>query len=788
MVGVLYRMLWRDAWHLRGQVLASALVMACGVATLLAMRSTYQSLVAAQDGYYSQYRLADVFAQLKRAPLSLAERAQHIAGVASVQARVVRTVSVDIPGLDDPATARIIGIPIQSQTTLNALHMVSGRQLAATGGSEVIASSAFASANGLVVGDRIAAVLNGRWRELRIVGTAMSPEFVYEVAPGGLLPDNRRFGVLWMDQDALAYAFNMRGAFNDINLALSPGASQSAVIDRLDQLLSPYGGLGAYGREEQLSHRFVADELAEIRVSTSVIPGLFLGIAAFLVYVTLARVVTLQRAEIGLLKAFGYSDRRVGLHYLLFALLVASLGLSLGIPAGALLGRFFVDIYREYFHFPALHAALPSGVVTLTATAAVVAAGLGAVTAVRRSLRLAPADAMKPPAPASYRPGWMERFGRNWRLRPPGRMIMRSLARRPTRALLAVLAIASAVALMVVGRFSVDAVDRMVEIQFDNVMRGDLTVIYGEPRPAVAALSAARLSGVLRAESFRSVPVWLRNGSHARRIELQGIAASAQLRRVLDQRLRPVALPADGLALTRKLAELLRVGLGDRIDLEVIQGARLTAAPRVTAIIDEYIGLGAYMDSTALSRLLREDAVSSGVYLRTDPLQRAALNTELKRLPVVAGVTSRAAIRASVEDAMDRSFLLVSALLMFFSCTIVVGIVYNTVRIALSERGHELASLRVLGFTEREVGMILLGEQALLTALAIPLGLLGGYGLCAAMVPAFDREAFRLPLVVSNATLVLSASVTVVASLLSGLLVARRLRQLDLIEVLKTRE
>jgi putative ABC transport system permease protein len=781
MVSVLYRMLWRDIWHLRGQVLASALVIACGVATLLAMRSTYHSLLAAQNSYYAEYRLADVFAQVKRAPLSVAEQARAIVGVSAVYARVVKSVSIDVPGLDDPATARIVGVPAQRRGMLNGLHLVSGRYAAAGRGDEVIASAVFANANALRVGDQIAAVLNGRRRELQIVGMAMSPEFVYEVAPGSLLPDNRRYGVLWMDADVLGYAFNMHGAFNDINLSLEPDASLAGVISDLDRLLERYGGLGAYGRDEHPSHRFVADELAEIQVSTSVIPTMFLVIASFLVYVTLARIITLQRPEIGLLKAFGYSDLRVGLHYLQFALLIALLGLLLGIPAGAALGRYFLAIYSTFRRLSRPAA----GVVAATPQPA------GRRRGARfggRSLALAPADAMKPPAPASYRPGWIGRLSDSWRLHPPARMILRNLGRRPARAAMTVVAVSSAVALMVVGRFSVDAVSLMLDIQFDSTMRGDLTVLFNEPRPPAAVLAVGRLDGVLRAEPFRSVPVWMRNGSRTKRVEIQGVSSSAELRRVLNRQLLPVTMPADGLVLSRKLAEILDATMGGKVAVEVIQGARLTTDLTVALIVDEYIGLGAYMDSVALSRLLREEDAVSGVYLRIDPQQRQALNAQLKRMPVVAGVTSRDAVRASVEDAMDRSFLLISAILTFFACTIVLGIVYNTVRIALSERGHELASLRVLGFTEREVGLILLGEQAVLSALAIPVGLAVGYGLCAALVPAFDREAFRLPLVVSAGTMVLAASVTVVASVLCGLLVARRVRRLDLIEVLKTRE
>lgn len=781
-------MLWRDFWHLRGQVLATAIVIACGVATLVAMRSTYYSLLEAQQAYYRDYRLADVFAQLRRAPESLAATARELSGVATVNTRVVRAVTVDVPGLAEPATVQLVSIPPRPSAQLNDLHLVRGRYIDSDNLDEIIASEVFANANGLHLGDRIGAVLNGRWRLLTMVGTALSPEYVYEVAPGAVMPDNRRFGVLWMSRDALDYAFDMRGAFNDISLQLTPGASLQMVIRQLDQLLEGYGGLGSYGRDEQPSNRFVRDELAELQVSTGVIPALFLLIAAFLLYVTLARVTEMQRQDIGLLKAFGYSDLSVSLHYLQFALLVATLGVLIGLPAGLALAHFFIDIYRAYFHFPQFTALLRPTLIISAAAAAATAAALGAAVSFRASLRLSPAEAMRPPVPLRYRPGWIEHVRMLRTMGPAARMIVRNIARRPGRAALSVLAIGAAVALMIVGRFAIDAVNRLLQIQFGSAWRSDITLTYVDARSQAATLAAAQLDGVLRVEPYRSVPVWMQHESRERRVNLQSIAPTGQLHRLFGLDGQQVSVPDEGLVLGRHLAQLLGVSPGDRVRIRVMQGEQREQELPVSAVFDDLMGLGAFMDERALARVLRETDSASGAYLRVDPTREVALTTQLKRLPTVAGVSSRRAVRASIEDSMDRSFLLVSGILLSFACAIVIGIVYNTVRISLSERGHELASLRVLGFTAREVTAILLGEQALLSMIAIPCGLAAGYGLCALLVPAFDRESFRLPLVVSSRTYAIAALVAFAASVACGLLVARRVDRLDLIAVLKSRE
>ena len=787
-MSVLTKMLLRDLWHLRGQVTAAALVVACGIGAFVATRSTYQSLVFAQASYYTAYRFADVFAGLKRAPESLADEIRRIPGVGEVRTRVVTDVTLDVPGLAEPATGRLVSIPDRQRPMLNDLHLVHGRYTATGRSDEVLASETFAAANRLQVGDKVGAILNGRWKELTIVGIALSPEYVYEVGRGMLFPDNKRFGVLWMSRDALGPAFNLEGAFNDVALSLTADAEEGEVIARLDRLLERYGGLSAYGRDNQLSNRFLTDELGEIEIMTTFIPALFLGVAAFLLYVVLSRLVTMQRMEIALLKAFGRSNLTVGLHYLRFAAATVAVGLALGLPAGLYLGERFVNVYRDYFHFPRLALVVSPGLIIFAILFALLAASIGALASVRRAVALVPAEAMRPEAPARFRAGLLERTGVSRLLPSSVRMIVRNLARHRWKAVLSVLGIAFAVGLMLVGRFGLDAVNYMMAVQFDMVQRDDVTVVFTDPRPAIASFDVARLPGVLRAESFRAVPVWLRYRHRSKRVEVIGLTSDMQLRRLIDKHLRRVELPRDGLVLTAKLAQILAVAPGDSITMEVLEGARVVREVPVAGLVDELLGLGAYMDANALARLLREDNTISGAYLQVDANLAPRLYEQLKRTPAAAAVAIREAMQASVQDTLDRSFTFFSAILVLFACTIVVGMVYNSVRITLSERGNELASLRVLGFTQREIAAILLGEQALLTLLAIPVGLAIGYGLCALLVPAFDRELFRLPLVVGKWSFAYPVIAAVTAALLSGLLVARRLRHLDLIAVLKTRE
>ncbi len=570
-MSALNRMLARDLWSLRGQALAVALVVACGVASFVAMRATYYSLLGAQQSYYREYRFADVFVNVKRAPERLAERIREIPGVGEVRTRVVMEVTLDVPGLDEPATGRLVSIPEQARPMLNDIFLRRGRYVEPGRSDEVLASEAFAQANGLAPGDRIGAIVNGRWKELVIVGIALSPEFIYEVGGGTIFPDNRRFGVLWMSREVLGPAFDMEGAFNDVALSLAADADPKDVIQQLDALLERYGSLGAYAREDQVSHRFIADEIAQNRVTSTYVPAIFLGVAAFLLHIVLTRLIAMQRPQIALLKAFGYRNVAVGLHYLKLALAVVALGGAAGVALGLYLGDALTRLYRDYYHFPDLPFAPAPAVFVLAAGIGVLAAVAGALTALARAVALPPAEAMRPQAPASFRHGVLDGPALRRVLPASARMILRNLVRRRWKALASLTGIALAVGILVVGGYSFDAMAYLMRVQFELVQRDDVTVVFHDPASHAAALELARMPGVLRAEPFRSVPVRLRHEHRSHRGEITGLVPGGDLRQLVDARLDAVALPPDGLVLTAKLAGLLGAGAGDRVTVEVLE-------------------------------------------------------------------------------------------------------------------------------------------------------------------------------------------------------------------------
>ncbi|MFN0085392.1 MAG: ABC transporter permease [Blastocatellia bacterium] len=789
MINALDRKLLRDLLHMRGQMIAIALVVSCGIAAFVAMRSNYHSLQASQAAYYAEYRFADVFANLKRGPDSLIRSIAEIPGVASVQTRVVAEVTLDVPGLEEPARGRITSIPEHRAPMLNDLSIMRGRYIEPGGKEEVIISNAFAEGNQLNPGDTLDAVINGRWQRLKIVGTALSPEYVYEIRAGDLFPDNRRFGVMWMSREALAAAFDLKGAFNDVALSLAGDAGEAGVIEQLDALLAKYGGLGAYGRKEQPSDFFVTSEIDGLEATSTVIPAIFLGVMAFLIHLSLTRLVATQRDQIAVLKAFGYGNAAVGFHFLKMALAAVIGGVALGVGGGMFLGVQLIKVYAAFFRFPVYRYEAGLSLIGTSVLISFVAAAIGSMMAVWRAVKLPPAEAMRPEPPARFGTGLIELFRLNRLLSPAGRIIIRNLERHPVKAFLSMIGIALSVSLLVVGFFMYsDSMGRLIDVQFNHIQREDIFVVFNELRPAQARYDLAALPGVLGVETFRSVPARLRFGHKTRRLALQGMERGADLRRIVTSDYGAYKLPEHGLVLTTELAKQLGAKPGDRITVEVMEGARPIRQITLAGTVDDLIGLSAYMEINALNHLMGEGGNISGAFLMVDAREQSNLYARLKRMPMIGGVNVPAAALASFNETFVQTMSISTGVIILFACVIAFGMVYNGARIALSERGRELASLRILGFTRSEIGVMLLGEQAILTALAIPTGCLMGYGLSVLISTAIDNEMMRLPLVVSSRTYLWSFGVIAAAALLSGLLVAWRLQRLNLIEVLKTRE
>ncbi|MDP3708977.1 MAG: ABC transporter permease [Polaromonas sp.] len=783
------RKVLRDLRLLWSQALTIALVVASGIGGFVASLSAVDSLALARDRFYEAGRFADVFATVKRAPDSLAGRLHELPGVSEVQPTVEALARVTLRNSLDPVVGQLIGLDGRQPQRLNLVTLRAGRMPGpgayAGGELETLVSEGFAAAHGLKPGAQVTALINGKRRVLRITGVALSPEYIFAGLWG--MPDLRAFGVFWLDKEALAAAMNMAGAFNRVALKLAPGASQPAVIDAVDRVLASVGGLPAHGRAEQVSHAMLNNEIREQRVLGTLLPSIFLAVAAFLLHVVAARLVSTQREQIAALKALGYGNRSIAAHYLKLVTPMVGGGYLLGLLLGDWLGGLLTGLYAEFFHFPSFsHRVAPSLVLTSLAIVTMTAL-LGTLTAIAATVRLAPAEAMRPLAPGRYRRALLERLP-HLRTGPALRMILRNIERRPLRSALTTGGIAAAVAIVVMGNFFRDAIEVIVDASFTLAMRGDIAVWTTDPVDASAARALARIPGVLQVEPGRSVAVRFVHGPRSESGIIQGYAAPPHLRRIIDVDRKQTSLSPQGLLMTDRLADKLGLRVGDTVTVEVREGRRPVRQVVVERTVRDMMGLNAYMDRQALNRLLGDGDVASLFSIAVERGTAPQVLQATQAMPRVAGAFSKETMLRNMQEVSARNILIMSTILTVFAGVIAVGVVYNNARIALAERSWELASLRVLGFTRAEVSTLLLGELALGIAVALPLGMFLGWALTHTLVELMRSDQFLFPVVIRPRTYAWAALCVVGAGVASALVVRRRIDRLDMVASLKTRE
>lgn len=788
-VSALDQKLLRDLWKLRGQVIAIALVIASGVATLVMALSTIEALKTTSDAYYQQTRFADVFATMKRAPRQALKRIETIDGVQNVEARISQFAQLQIAGFDEPILGNFLSLPAGEQSILNQLVLRSGDWLSPIRHNEVIITEAFAEAQQLKTGDRIHAILNGKKRNLRIVGIALSPEFIYTIGPGALVPDDARYGVMWMSEEALEAAFDLKDAFNSLSLSVRADVNSDEVIQQLDAILAPYGGVPAFSRKDQVSNWFVNNEIEQQKTIGAILPLIFIGVSVFLSNIVLSRLIATQRTEIGLLKAYGYNNVEVASHYIKLILVVSLCGVVLGLLMGTALGRLNTQMYADFFRFPILIYQPGFNYLLLATAISISATALGSWRAVSAAIQLSPAEAMLPPSPPVFKQHGIHQSALTRALDQPSRIIIRNISRWPIRAALTACGIAMATALIIMALQWSDSLNHLSRNWFFEAQRQHVTLSFAENTPISVLNNVARLPGVLQTEPMRTVAVEFKANGVLHRGAIQGIQPGSELSPIYDDaQRRAVALPAGGIAMASRLAEKLNISPGDKVTIQVLEGRRPQFAVQVSRLFETYIGLPVFMELSTLNRHLLEMKHINQVHLLLDKDQQNVFFSALTNTPKVSGVLLKTAAFESFDNTVTHNVKVFNRIFTILAMLLAIGITYNATRIALSERSRELATLRVLGFSQAETAYVLMGEVLLLGLVSLPLGCLAGYGLVWSMAASFDTELFRIPLTIQPDTYGYAMLFILISVLLSALFVRYRVNNLDLIRVLKTRE
>ncbi len=787
----LNRKIFRDYKTLKAQVFTVAVLIICGISVLVSSWSSYQSLQSAKDSFYREFRFAEIFADVVRAPSSVLSELARLEGIQTVEARIIREGLVEVSGQTEPALGRLISWAGPEQT-LNQIYLRQGRMPQANTQAasfyEVLVHESFAAAHGLKPGDRLSILLDGRERSLQITGIGLSPEYVYSLSPVAPFPDDKHFGVFWMPRRDLEILTGMSGALNNLQMSLVAGGDEPEIRRQVDLILKPFGGTKSYPRARQFSHLFVEDEIRQQRVMAILVPAIFLSVGMFILHIIFARLITLHRGQIATLKALGYSDWSLTRHYFLLVTLVLLTGVGPALLAGAWIGRWYAGLYQDFFRFPSIDFTLSASSVAFGVLAALLSGWLGIGGALMKVFALQPAEALRPLSPPDFQKSLFEKLGLLQKMKPYSKMVFRSLLFRPWRLVLGMTGIAVSLAIIINGSFWVDVMDFIMDRQFNEMHREDLSVRLLTPQGADVISELKAIPGVVMAEGERSVPVTLQFQHFSKNIIIIARSEDAQLSRVLDGEGNLVVPSQGGVVLSRYFQKEFGLQSGDLVRMKVLEGAQVEFDVQVLGFVDDLLGQQAYALKSDLHRWLREQAVSDTVHLKIDPSRAEQIYVTLRERPKIAAVTIQRLLLKGFQETVADMILTFTFVLYAFAVAIAGAVIYNSARIGFSERSWEMASLRILGFDvvpTFELLFLDIGIQVLLSLLP---GLLFGYWLSVLTTQAIHNETFAFPVVVNPSTYALAVLVLLLTFLLSGIFLYRKTRRLDFSEALKARE
>lgn len=782
---MLKRKLWRDIRGNYGAYLACISVLVIGLMLYVSFSLILESMTASRDNYLRESNFAEGFAQLVKAPGGVVEDLQRIEGIGRAEGRVVEDVMVYHPSGADITTLRLVSLNGQ----LNRIKVITGK-LPMDGRKELLVSPAFLSGNSFKIGDSIPLIILGREVQFIITGTAQSPEFIYEIPNGqALMADAKSFGVAYVPYQTLAPLFGLEGQANEVIFALDKGVAFSKVKLPVSRLLTPYGLARLYPQKDQLSYAMLDQELVQLKGMANSTPVIFLLVAASIMYIVLRRMIEQQRGQIGILKAFGFTDREIIVHYLGYALVIGGVGGLVGSLAGSWMSFGLAKLYQQYYNIPNLTGKFSLSYIFIGTALSLVFSLIAGYQGCKGVLKLSPAEAVRPPAPGVVQKTLVERIKWLWRLLgTQGKMAVRNVFRSKQRSFMAILGIASAFSMMVVTEASLDATWYLIDFQYEKVERYDLKIALRQYVDKTQGVNDVKgRAGISRAEPLLEVPVTISHKWLEKDIALIGLPKHSSLYHLLNTEGTPIIPPTDGLVISNQLAKLLQLKPGDKVTIKPFLGERKARQVMVRQVVPQYVGLGAYMEIEALGKLLQIPGVTSSILIKVDGEKSAQVSKELQGGKNVLAVQDKAKQQAQFVDVMEKSNAS-QYILLFFAFITGFAIVYNVNIISLSERERELATLMVLGMTEGEIKRIMLMEQAFLAVISLILGLPLSYAMLSAIINSTGTDIFNMPMIFEPRSLLISMLGTGLFIGAAQLKINGRISHLAMLDVLKQQD
>ncbi len=772
----------------KGQFIAAALVVLIGVTAFLATYTSYLNLNNSAKSYYDKYNLLDYYAQVKSISDNEIQQVGKIQGVKNSSGRICVDITGDM-GSDRRATLRAISVPDNSEPEINRLHFVKGSFFDSNSFDECLISDKFASFYKLKTGDTVKTNIQGNPYEFKIHGIVNSPEYVYAIKSAAtLLTSDGDFGIIYIKESQLKKMTGAGDAFNQVHFTLSEQYNNPDTIKKIENALKPAGFLYGMVRKDLASYAMLSDDINMLEELAVILPLLFLSVAAMIIYVILKRVVNNQRTLIGVMKAFGYSDKKVLKHYISYSLLVALTGAVPGTIFGMGLGALITRMYTQFYNIPELSVKIYWTEMLLGILVSIIFSLVAGYNSTKKILKLEPAQSMRSEPPVSGNKILVEKIKPLWKKLSFGwKMSIRNIFRARQRAVMTMMGFVFTIVLLVGTLFFLDSMNYISDEYYKDFQRQDYKVLFNSPVQYDETYKLLKTEGINKLDPILELPVEIIKDNKKSDMMLTAIGKDNTLYKLKDKEDNKMTVPKGGVILPHSMAEKISVNIGDVVTIKSHVPGFDTAKVKVVGIMKQYIGFSCYMNIEDLKQYTQNQKLANAALIKVNDGMDGKVQHNLYQNKSVDFLESRLTSAETFDKFTGIIYIFIGVLVAF---ALVMGgaIVFNSTVINIMERKRELASLKALGYSLKEIKLVILRENMLLGFLSLVPGLILGRLMCGFLANMFNNNYFVMPVIVNIPTYIIAALSIFVFAGFAQFANRKNMTGLDMVETLKNRE
>ncbi|BCZ44916.1 ABC transporter permease [Clostridium gelidum] len=787
-MNILFRNLLRDIKKSKGQFISILIIVVLGVTFYTAINSAFKNLSNSSSEYYSEYRLADIWVDLYSAPMGIKEKVDSIPNVKTATGRIIKDASINI--LEENATLRFITLPDIKKDIVNDVVIKSGRYFSEDDSNQCLLDEDFFKANNLNLGEYIYPIISGNKVKLKIVGCVKSPEFVYTLKDASeIMADNKRFGIIYIKQSFGEAIFDFKGSINNLSIQISNGSDVKTVKDDVKKALKNYGVKNVIDREEQTSSKMISEKIKGLKSMGGTFPVIFFMVASVIIYIMMGRMVESQRTQIGVLKAVGFTNMQVLAYYMSYSAMIALIGSFIGSILGTYMGASMTKLYNQYFNLPLggikiySEFVIPAFILTLFFC---LFAGYHSCKAI---FKIMPSEAMRQKSPESGKKIVIERINLIWiNISYLGKIIVRNLFRYKKRALLTSLGVIFSSAILLVALSMGDSMDFMIQQQYGNIQNYDIKVKFSKLMSIEDLNNIKNITHIKELEPVLETGVEISNGWKHKDVGFTAQIKEPQMYKVEDKSGNAISLPQNGILISEKLANTLGIKVNDSVNIKFYFPGKEKKEMVVKGIIVQYLGLSTYTSMDNLNSILGEGTIASSAVLKLDNTNAEnEVKDKLRNMPNVMSVDSKTDSLNALLKTMGAMQASIGVYIMLAGI-LLIAVLYNIATINIFERQRELATLKVLGFSNNEVKKLIFNENYIIVIFGMIVGLPFGKWLGASLMASSSTDAYTIPYVVEFKTYIIAIILTLLFTAITNLTLMRKIKALDMIEVLKNKE